>query len=132
VVHAKCNTSWIVFKMSDKILDQSPYFLTYLLTYLLAYSHSLTHSMVQDILWKADSHSACQTIAHFIYGIWRFITMLTKAHHWNLYFHIWLEKVAPKIHDSFMIYFSGSLLQRYYVNCQNNVINCKELGTMVW
>jgi hypothetical protein len=31
--------------------------LTYLLTYLL------THSMVQDIIWKADCHSACQKIS---------------------------------------------------------------------
>jgi hypothetical protein len=30
--------------------------LTYLLTYLL------THSMMQDIIWKADCHSACQKI----------------------------------------------------------------------
>jgi hypothetical protein len=47
---------------------------TYLLTYLLAYS--LTHS-VQDTIWKADSNSACQTIACFIYGTRRFV--FTKA-----------------------------------------------------
>jgi hypothetical protein len=50
----------------------------YLLTYLL------TYSMAQDILSKADSHSACQTIACFLYGTQRFITMLTKGHHWTL------------------------------------------------
>jgi hypothetical protein len=39
--------------------------------------------MVQDILWKADSHSACQTLT-FLYGTRRFITVLTKAHHRTL------------------------------------------------
>jgi len=34
-----------------------------------------------------------------------------------------------KLHDSFIIYFCGSLLQMYYVSCWNNVINCKELGS---
>jgi hypothetical protein len=34
------------------------------LTYLLTYS--LTHSMVQDIIWKADCHSACQKISCFL------------------------------------------------------------------
>jgi len=48
-------------------------YLTYLLTYLL------TYFMVQDILWKAESHSASQTISSFLYGIRRFITMFTKA-----------------------------------------------------
>jgi hypothetical protein len=58
------------------------YSLTYLLTYLL--THSLTHSMVQDIIWKADSHSACQKISCFLYGTRRFITVFTKCHHWTL------------------------------------------------
>jgi hypothetical protein len=52
---------------------------TYLITYSL--THSLTHSMVQDILCKADSHSSCQTVACFLYGTLRFITVLTKARH---------------------------------------------------
>jgi len=34
--------------------------------------------MVQDILWKADSLSTCQTTACFLYWIWTFITVLTK------------------------------------------------------
>jgi len=51
---------------------------TYLPTYLL------THSMVQDILCKADSHSACQTTTCFLYGTKKFITVLTKACHWTL------------------------------------------------
>jgi hypothetical protein len=34
--------------------------------------------MVQDILWKAESHSAFQTIASFLYGTRRFITVLTS------------------------------------------------------
>jgi hypothetical protein len=38
----------------------------YLLTYLLTYS--LTHSMVQDIIWKADSHSACQKYPAFLWN----------------------------------------------------------------
>jgi hypothetical protein len=46
-----------------------------LLTYFLIYS------VVEDVFWKADSHSACQTIGCFIYGIRRFITVFTKARH---------------------------------------------------
>jgi hypothetical protein len=34
----------------------------------------LNYSMVQDIIWKADSSSACQTVACFLYGNQRFIT----------------------------------------------------------
>jgi len=41
-------------------------------------SYLLTYAMVQDILWKADGHSAGQT-ACFLYGTWRFITILTKT-----------------------------------------------------
>jgi len=33
--------------------------------------------MVQDIIWKTDSHSACQTTACFLYGTQMFITVLT-------------------------------------------------------
>jgi hypothetical protein len=44
----------------------------------------LHYSMVQDILLKADSHSACQTIACFLYGTRIFITVLTKSRHVNL------------------------------------------------
>jgi hypothetical protein len=40
----------------------------------------LTHSMVQDILLKADSHLACQTVA-FLYRNRQFITVFTKARH---------------------------------------------------
>jgi len=28
----------------------------------------LTHFMVQDIIWKADCHSACKKISLFLYG----------------------------------------------------------------
>jgi hypothetical protein len=61
-----------------------------LLTYLL------THSMVQDILWKADNHSACQTVVFFLYGTRRFITVSTKARHWTL---SWASRIqfAPSI-----------------------------------
>jgi hypothetical protein len=54
----------------------SCYAFTYLLTYLL------THSMEQYIIFKADGHSACQTIACFLYGTRRFITVFTKSRHW--------------------------------------------------
>jgi hypothetical protein len=40
--------------------------------------------MVQDIIWKADSHSTCQKIYCFLYGTRRFITAFTKARHWTL------------------------------------------------
>jgi hypothetical protein len=46
-------------------------------------TYSLTHSMVQDIIWKADCHSACQKIL-FLHGNWRLITVFTKACHWTL------------------------------------------------
>jgi hypothetical protein len=39
------------------------YLFTYLLTYLL-----LTYSMVQDIIWKADCHSACQKDPAFLWN----------------------------------------------------------------
>jgi len=43
-----------------------------------------TYSMVQNILSKADSYSDCHTIACFLYGNRRFITVLTKASQWTL------------------------------------------------
>jgi hypothetical protein len=60
-----------------------------LLTYLLTYS--LTHSMVKDILWKADSHSTCQTRACFLYGTQTFIAVLRKARHWTLSWASWIQ-----------------------------------------
>jgi hypothetical protein len=68
--------------------------LTYLLTYLL--THSLTHSMMQ-VIWKADSHSACQKISWFLlYGTRRFIAVLTKARHLTL---SWASRIqfAPSV-----------------------------------
>jgi len=41
--------------------------------------------MVQNIILKADCHSACQKLSYFLYGTRRFITVFTKAHHWKLY-----------------------------------------------
>jgi hypothetical protein len=73
--------------IENVILIQRPYLLTYLLTY------SLTHSMVQDILWKAYSPSACQKIVCFLYGIRRFITVLTKVRHWILHWASWIQYV---------------------------------------
>jgi hypothetical protein len=60
-----------------------------LLTYLL------TYPIVQDIIWKADSHSACQKI-YVLYGTRRFITVFTKACHWTL---SWASRIqfAPSI-----------------------------------
>jgi hypothetical protein len=46
-------------------------------------TYSLTHSMVLDILWKDDSHLACQR-ACLLYGNRSFITVLTKARNWTL------------------------------------------------
>jgi hypothetical protein len=43
-----------------------------------------TYSMVQDILWKADSHSVYQTTASFLYGTRRFITVFTHVRHRTL------------------------------------------------
>jgi hypothetical protein len=36
------------------------------------------------MLWKADSHSACQATACLLDGTQRFITVLTKVRHWTL------------------------------------------------
>jgi len=44
----------------------------------------VTYSMMQDIIWKADSHLACQTIPCFLYRTRMFITVLTKARHRTL------------------------------------------------
>jgi hypothetical protein len=63
--------------------------------------------MVQDILWKADSHSACQTVVCFLYGTQRFITMLIKALHLTL---SWASRIqsphwppSPKSHVLFQL-----------------------------
>jgi hypothetical protein len=40
--------------------------------------------MLQEILWEVDSYSACQTIAYFLFGTRRFITVFTKACHRSL------------------------------------------------
>jgi hypothetical protein len=56
--------------------------LTYLLTYLLIYV--LTYSTVQDIIWKADCHSASQKISCFLYEARSFINVFTKTRHRTL------------------------------------------------
>jgi len=38
----------------------------------------LTYIMVQDTIWKADSHWACQRRACFLYGTRSFITVITE------------------------------------------------------
>jgi hypothetical protein len=74
--------TWCILVLKNFVLTQlvlaMAYFCTTRFTYLL------TYPIVQDITWKADSHSACQTTACFIYGTRRFITVLTKARHWTL------------------------------------------------
>jgi hypothetical protein len=65
--------------MKQLYVYEQLYILTYLTTYLITY---LLHG--QDIIWKADCHSACQTVACFLYGTPRFITVFTKARHWTL------------------------------------------------
>jgi hypothetical protein len=62
----------------------------YLLTYLL------TYSVGQDIIWKADTHSACQKISCFLYGTRRFSTVFIKARQWTL---SWASRIqlAPSI-----------------------------------
>jgi hypothetical protein len=74
---------------------------TYLLTYLL------TYAMVQDIIWKADCHSAFQNNILLLYGTRRFITVLTKACHWTL---SWASRIqfVTSIHVSL-----GSILMLY-------------------
>jgi hypothetical protein len=63
---------------------------------LNVYIALLTYFMVRDIIWKADSHSACQKIACFLYGSRRFIIVFTKAHHRNLPWAKWIQ-FAPLI-----------------------------------
>jgi hypothetical protein len=62
-------------KLLHKIFDFFVYFYIYLFTYVL---HGAGYS------WKADSHSACQKIACFLYGTRRLITIFTYPHHWTL------------------------------------------------
>jgi hypothetical protein len=56
----------------------------------------LTYFMVQDIIWKADCHSAYEKISCFLYGTRRFITVFTKARHWTLSWASWIQ-FAPSI-----------------------------------
>jgi hypothetical protein len=55
--------------------------------------------MVQNILWKADCHSAYQKISCFLYGTRRFIiTVFTKARHWTLSWASWIQpcqRISP-------------------------------------
>jgi len=46
--------------------------------------------MVQNIIWKADCHSAYQKKS-FLYWTRRFITGFTKAHHWTLSWDSWIQ-----------------------------------------
>jgi hypothetical protein len=62
--------------------------LTYLLTYLLL--HGASHFR------QADSHPAFLTVAYFLQGTRRFITVLIKAHHWTLTWASW-NQLAPSI-----------------------------------
>jgi len=51
--------------------------------------------MAQDIFWKADSHSACQTIDFFLYRTRRFITVFTNTRHCTLSWVSWIQFVPP-------------------------------------
>jgi hypothetical protein len=70
----------------------------------------LNYYMVRDILWKADSHSACQTVAWFLYGTRRFITVFTEARHWTL---SW----ASRIQFASSIPISLRSILRYSMQC---------------
>jgi hypothetical protein len=55
--------------------------------------------VVEDILWKAESHSNLQISTCVLYGKRRFIIVLTKARHWTL---SWASLIQfdPSIHIS--------------------------------
>jgi hypothetical protein len=55
--------------------------------------------MEQNIIWKADCHSACQKIFCFLYGTGRFISVFTKVHHVSLSCTTWI-RFAQSIHIS--------------------------------
>jgi len=76
----------VVGSFTDWTLPVHDIFPTYLLTYC----------MVQDIVWKAYSHSTGQTTACFLYGTRRSITVLTKVYHWTV---SWTSRIqfAPSI-----------------------------------
>jgi hypothetical protein len=57
----------------------------------------LTYFMVQDIVWKAESYSAFETVACFLYGTWRFIIALTKARHLALSWASRIRKVKVEL-----------------------------------
>jgi len=50
-----------------------------------------TYSIVQDIPWKADSHTAYQTTACFLHGTRRFITVFTETRHRTLCWASWIQ-----------------------------------------
>jgi hypothetical protein len=52
--------------------------------------------MVQNIIWKADCHSAYQKISSFLYGTRSFFIVFTKARHWTLFWASWIQ-FAPSI-----------------------------------
>jgi hypothetical protein len=114
----------VVFLLKRFVLTYLPFLLfgficylalNYLLTYLLTHSltHPLTHSMVQNNIWKADCHSACQKIL-LSNGTRRSITVFTKAHHWTLSWAIWIQ-FAPWIPISLRsIFFQVPILMSFF------------------
>jgi len=64
----------------------------YTRTNLLTYS--LTHSRVQNIIWKANCHSACQKISFFLYGTQRLITVFTRARQWSVSWARWIQSTS--------------------------------------
>jgi hypothetical protein len=52
--------------------------------------------VVQHIIWKIDSYSPYKTIASFLYGNRRLITVFKKARHWTVPWASWIH-FAPSI-----------------------------------
>jgi hypothetical protein len=71
-------------------------------------SFLLTHSKVQDILWKADSHSSCQT-ACFLHETRRFIKVLTKIRHWILSLARWIPFFHGSVRAKESVHVRGAL-----------------------
>jgi hypothetical protein len=79
-------------------------------------TYVLTHSMVQNIIWKADCHSACQKMSCFLYGTRRFITLFTKHCYLTLSWASWIQ-FAPSIPISLRFILMLSFHLRLGVPC---------------
>jgi hypothetical protein len=81
----------------------------------LELTNLLTYSIVQDIPWKADSHSACQTTTCFLYGTQRFVTVLTKSRHRTLSWasRIRFAHIDPYLPKVILLESNKNVLQEY-------------------